>query len=35
MADERIIRGKDRIAQLQGLRGLAMLGIFLMHTQTF
>lgn len=35
MADERIIRGKDRIAQLQGLRGLAMIGIFLMHTQTF
>lgn len=35
MADERIIRGRERIAQLQGLRGLAMLGIFLMHTQTF
>lgn len=26
---------QDRIPQLQGLRGLAMLGIFLMHTQSF
>ena len=27
--------GKNKITQLQGLRGLAMIGIFLMHTQTF